>query len=127
MNPLYIVIFEDNTRFIGGDLQNSKWSLMPDKPIKEIIYRFFSTKISFSNYEAYNHLVEHAYINFNSKQITKSILLTKNNNTVIRLVVDYIAQTYYIDSVQFGKEYYQAATKGWKRGLTGYLPKTTYL
>ena len=41
---LYTIIFEDNSVYQGGDLINTLWTGIPDKPIKKFTYYVPNTK-----------------------------------------------------------------------------------
>ena len=56
---LFTIIFEDNTVFWGGDIENTKWLEIPDKKIRTIFYFLpLGDCIGASNYDKYYHFVE---------------------------------------------------------------------
>jgi hypothetical protein len=60
MNPLYEVIFVDDSKFIGGTLAETKWMQIPDKEIKKFTYFVPNKKqiISEENFKRVYHYVE---------------------------------------------------------------------
>lgn len=58
--PLFVVIFKDDTKFIGGySYFESKWMEIPFKPIKRIFYKIpTGDYICLSGYDQYFHMVE---------------------------------------------------------------------
>ena len=61
-SPLFSVIFEDGTHFIGGNSYfETKWLEIPIKPIKRIFYRLPGgdyLSLGKENYDKYFHMVE---------------------------------------------------------------------
>ena len=59
-HPLFTVIFEDGSNFIGGtDYFKTKWLEIPDKKIKRIFYKLPTNDyICLDGYEKYFHMVE---------------------------------------------------------------------
>lgn len=116
---MYKIIFEDLSEFIGGDLENSKWNEIPNKPIKKIEYSLLEKTAILENYEAYNHLVERVeFILINNKpRINKILLMAKKNNTVYIFIFDLFTKEIYSEVHEFGKEYYGNFTTGWKLGI----------
>ncbi len=56
---LYTIVFDDNSTFTGGDLKNTKWLEIPDKPIRTIFYNLpLGDCLGLSGYNAYYHYVE---------------------------------------------------------------------
>jgi hypothetical protein len=60
MNPLYEIIFVDDSKFIGGTLAETKWMQIPDKEIKKFTYFVPNTKqvIVEENFKRVYHYVE---------------------------------------------------------------------
>lgn len=58
--PLFSIIFEDNTSFVGGNNYfQAKWVNIPKKPIKRIFYRLpLGDYLCLEDYEKYYHVVE---------------------------------------------------------------------
>lgn len=57
---LYEIIFADGEKFIGGNLIETKWMNIPDKPIKKFTYYVPNTKqiINEENFKRIYHYVE---------------------------------------------------------------------
>ncbi|MFH0805987.1 MAG: hypothetical protein V1901_03880 [Patescibacteria group bacterium] len=123
---MYKIIFEDNTEFIGEDLQNSKWNEMPNKKIKKIEYSLLGKIVILENYEAYNHLIEHSiFILANQKpRINRILLMAKKDNRVYIFIFNLLNKELYIEKTcDFGKEYHGGSTIGWKQGLQSEIIK----
>jgi hypothetical protein len=59
MNPLFRILFNDKSEFIGGDLIETKWQNIPDKKIITLIYFLpIGDALILSDYNAYYHFVE---------------------------------------------------------------------
>lgn len=59
--PIYTLVFEDNTVFVGGfDYKETKWLEIPNaKKIKRVLYKLPSNdQLCLSGYDSYCHLVE---------------------------------------------------------------------
>lgn len=122
----YTIIFTDNSVFKGGDINNSLWNTMPNKPILKLIYKILDKTITLENYESYNHLVEHiSFLQNNKKMITKVILMVKKGNDVMKLICDLTKNKIYPDVAVIGKEYQGKPVTGWKLGIKNKQPKTT--
>lgn len=116
---MYKIIFNDDTEFIGGEYNNSKWNEIPNKPIKKISYNLLNHTIIFEEYEAYNHLVEKIQFILNNNQtaISKIFLMAKKNNIVYTIIFDLFNKKIYQETYEFGEEYYGKSTSGWKQGI----------
>lgn len=59
-NPIFVVIFKDNTKYMGGlNWVDTKWLGMPLKPIDKIFYRLPTNDyICLAQYERFYHKVE---------------------------------------------------------------------
>lgn len=123
---MHIITFEDLSIWQGGEPNNSRWNEMPNKAIKKIEYSLFNAKISFENYEAYNHIVEHSTMLFGNElpRITKILLIAKKGNISYIYTFDLLAKEGYTRSVEFGKEINDREVTGWKKGLEN--KETTY-
>ena len=114
---MYKVYFTDNSVFEGGTLNNSKWNDMPNKSIIKIEYRLGKAGIMLSGYESYNHLVERSrFMTGNYERITKVILLGKKMSQVDVIIYDLIKKTVVKKQLEYGKEYNNRPTTGWKKG-----------
>jgi len=87
--PIFTVIFEDGTRFLGGtDYFDTKWTEIPRKKIKRIIYKLpDDTYLSIKNFEKYYHMIE-AITDLNGKnsgkvQLQCIYLMGKKNKKVV--------------------------------------------
>lgn len=115
---MYKVTFIDGSTFIGGNPDNSKWNLMPNKPIKKISYLFGNKLLVLENYEAYNHLVDKKlYLNNSGTMIYKIRLLGKKGNDIIIYNFDIEDRQFYVDVKPFSNKY-----TGWKKGIIGLKP-----
>jgi hypothetical protein len=57
--PLFQIIFEDNSKFNGGDYQKTKWTEIPDKKIRTLFYLLPSGDyLGLGGYERYYHFIE---------------------------------------------------------------------
>jgi hypothetical protein len=124
---MYIVIFEDYTQFIGGDPNNSRWNEMPNKRIRELVYKLGDYSISLSGFSEYNHLVERvSFLNKRTKKISKVIIMGHQNFKVYKFIIDLLKSEVNQEETLFGKEYNNASTTGWKKGIKG-VAKVTLL
>jgi len=85
--PIFTVVFDDNTKFEGGDLQNTKWNEIPFKKIRSIFYQIpFGDILCLSGYEKYYHIVEIVTdlngVNRGQNKIDNIYLLAKKQNNV---------------------------------------------
>jgi hypothetical protein len=112
---MYKVYFDQtNEVFNGGSLQNSKWNLMPDKPIKKLVYQLDDKCVVAENFESYNHLIEHvSFLNKNMPtKISKvSLLLKRKEDCVIITFSQQGITEEIIDLKDLPK------VTGWKRGI----------
>ncbi len=85
---LYYIIFEDNSKFYGGNIHNTKWLKIPNKKIKRLFYNLPDGNcLCFDKYEKYFHMIE-AVKDLNGKNRGKQIIeyayiMGKRNNTVV--------------------------------------------
>jgi len=115
---MYIVYFNDNTIFNGGNVKETKWNLIPNKPIKKIECSIGGKTIVLENYESYNLFNEKQLIlNRGFHGISKFYIMGKKDNNVIRIIFNFIKQKCLYDAKEFGKEWYGKPTRGWKEGL----------
>lgn len=57
--PLYILVFDDNSSFSGGDLKNTKWMEIPNKPIRSIFYSLpTGDMLCLSDFKRIYHYIE---------------------------------------------------------------------
>ena len=115
---MYKIVFEDCTEFIGGEPDNSKWNEIPDKPIAELHYNFLGKEITLIGYEAYNHIIKHAFLIDSQQQaIVAVIIMVLEMGMVKRIIFDLIKKELIYDTVLYGREYNNKPTSGWKVGL----------
>jgi len=116
---MYTIYFEDGQVWQGDSIENSKWNEMPNKLIKRIIYKINKNEITLEGYEAYNHIVERVQfiLNANQPKITKVLLMALSNRKVN--IITFNIEKNIIESsiVDYGMEYYNKPTTGWKSGL----------
>ncbi len=119
---LYKVIFEDNTEFIGGNLKDSKWNEMPNKLIKKIIYCACNKIIELNGYFQYNHLIVHNRNILDNKDVVSEIILlcATCSNLITRLTLKLNNKELIVETVEWGKEFKNQPTTGWKQGSIGY-------
>lgn len=121
---MYNVIFKNGEKFEGGEPENSKWNEMPDLEISQLNYSLGTKWLILENYEAYNHLVEYITIVGQTKTIiSKILILGKIKNYVHKFTYDFIKGRVKMEMVQYGKEYNNSSTTGWKKGLLNKRPK----
>jgi len=57
--PLFQAVFEDNSIFLGGDYEKTKWVEMPPKKIRTLFYLLpTGDYIGLGGYDKYYHMVE---------------------------------------------------------------------
>jgi hypothetical protein len=119
---LYEITFEDDSKFEGGQPNDSKWNLIPDKPIKSITYKLAGESVYLENYKSYNHLVERPTIIGIGSYISKVILMAENNGEVLCFIFNYNKQMLLLEKRIFGQEYEEDSTSGWKKGILSNIP-----
>ena len=120
---MYKITFKDNTTFQGGEHYDSKWSIMPQKPILRIDYDLKGKNVSMEGYEAYNHIVERVCLVNKGEIITKLILMARKQEDVLLLVYDFRKNKLGYEVADIGKEYYGKPVTGWKEGIKDGKPK----
>jgi hypothetical protein len=117
---MYTIVFEDRTKFIGGEPNNSKWNDIPNKPIAKLQYSFGGKTIILEGYEAYNHIIKVGFLTLNPQKpiILAVIIMALEKNKVNRIIFDFTKQKIFEDIVDFGKEYNNKSVSGWKLGIT---------
>ena len=119
---MYTIYFKDKTKWKGGDLTDSKWNDMPNKPIFKIEYNLLDRLISISGFEKYNHIIEHISIFNKKKLISKTILMGLKDNKIYNFVFDIYKNKISYDNVEVNKEYLGKKTTGWKTGIKNSKP-----
>lgn len=86
---LFHIIFDDNTTYEGGTLENTYWKEIPDKKIRSLFYQIpFGDILCLSGYDKYYHIVECTCdLNGDKKgqTIIHSIRLLARKNGVIKI------------------------------------------
>jgi hypothetical protein len=59
MNSLFTLVFDDNSTFAGGTLEDTKWTHIPDKKIRSMFYLLpTGDYLSLGGYDKYYHMIE---------------------------------------------------------------------
>lgn len=125
---MYTIIFQDGTCFEGGDLQNSLWNQIPDKPIKELYYKIGNNILKLKGYERYNHLIERASALFVKKsQISGIYILGERKDCVEKFYINLRTNKLEHSFTKFGQECKGRMTPGWKQGLPNLNPTYTLI
>lgn len=121
----YKITHIDNTTFIGGNPNDSKWTFI-NKPIIKWEYKLGKKTIIFENYEAYNHVVERFQI-MGSKPgqygICRLILMVKKINQVLKVIYNFRKGRVTQEICKFGEEYRGKPHTGWKVGVINEITK----
>jgi len=88
MKSLYTVIFKDNSNFSGGNFTETKWTEIPNKPIKRILYTLpTGDNLVLNNYDKFFHMIEATYDlsgkNKGKSTLEYSYIMGKRNKIVI--------------------------------------------
>lgn len=114
---MYLITFENNEKFHGGDLLNSKWNDIPyNKNIASIIYYFPIKVIVLSNYEAYNHLVYQAIVK-GKIFIERIKLFAKFQSKIDIFEYSIKEKILFKDSCATKNMLYDNKVTGWKQGV----------
>jgi len=115
----YKITHIDNSTFIGGEPNDSKWTFI-NKPIIKLEYKLGKRTIIFENYEAYNHVVER-FQTIGSKPgqcgICRLILMVKKRNQVLKVIYNFRKGRVTQEICKFGEEYRGKPHINWKRGI----------
>ena len=121
----YKITHIDNTTFIGGEPNDSKWTFI-NKPIIKLEYKLGKRTLVLENFEAYNHVVERFQI-MGSKPgqsgICRLIIMTRIKNKVLKVIYNFIKRNITQEICKFGKEYRGKPHNGWKIGIKGKKPE----
>jgi len=121
---MYIITYEDDTKFMGGNPENSKWNEIEDKPIKSIEYTLNKT-FTLSNFEQYNHIVKKGlFFSPNSKDIIFVEIMGLYKNKVYKIVFDFLKKQIRKEICEWGKEYNNKSHSGWKKGIISNITPT---
>ena len=127
---LYKVLFADGSYFDGGNnYKNTKWLYIPkDKEIKQIVFALpDGNLLVLRDYEEYNHFIEATQNIYGDYKFTLryQYLLGRKGDKIISYRIT-LFQTkdsrYSIGDItrreyEWGKEYNNKPTKGWKKGI----------
>jgi hypothetical protein len=116
---MYYITYEDGTKFRGGDYLNSLWGEIEDKLIIDWSYFIGGFEFTLRGYEAYNHLVTKVNYMGGIEDVLEVILMAKIEDRVEMLKIDLKTGDTTLHKAQFGKEYQDKPTSGWKRGRLG--------
>lgn len=114
---MYEITFISGEVWRGGNIQNSKWNEIPNKPIKKLEYFLFNHHLVLENFNAYNHLKEKISTLDGKTLITKIYVLVKENNKVIYFEYNFKNQQIIKKESIYGCEYYGKPAGGWKQGI----------
>jgi len=137
---MYKIIYNDGTRFQGGNINNSKWNLI-SKPIKRIEYTIGNRMIVLENYEEYNQLIERGITLFGmnpGKNIRNFYMMGRKGSDVQVIIYNHRKKTLIDYVCEFGTEYSKTPiynhnnkiikriggrdSTGWKIGLPNLEP-----
>jgi len=126
---LFQVQFNDGSSYQGGeDYKNTKWLSIPDKQIRQIAFSLpDGNLLVLRGYDEFNHFCEATQDVYNStkftiryqylmgrlgdKVISYRVTLFEGKNNKFK-IGDITRREY-----EWGKEYNQKPTKGWKKGI----------
>jgi len=124
------VRYEDGTEFTSkGNYKDTKWKDIPDDKNIRAIYFFLPDNniLTLHDYESYNHIIEATQDIYNSNKFTirYQYLMCKKGDKVISYRITLFQNKdarYRIGDItrreyNFGKEYNNKPTKGWKKGI----------
>ncbi len=90
MKSFYTVIFNDGSNFVGGTFQETKWTEIPDKPIKRIIYNLQTgDNLVLNGYDKYFQMIEVAEDIYGKTTGRKEIEFTYIMGKLKNLIVCY--------------------------------------
>ncbi|MBN1546533.1 MAG: hypothetical protein JW902_07740 [Syntrophaceae bacterium] len=129
---MFKVRFADNSEFIGGEPQDSRWNGIPSKPIACLQYSLLGVNILMKGFQSYNHLVEHTVILNNNAvkvggktdRISRIILMGEWCNRIYEVIYDLGQGRVYQQVRGFQKESAEkniasrdrTGITGWKKG-----------
>lgn len=115
---MYKVLFTDGSEFSGGDIFESGWNEMSEKPIASLQYSLFGVNLVLRGFESYNHVLENViFLNRpgitakTGHRISKIILMGKWQGRIYEVIYD-LAQAKVFQRV----EPYNQKYTGWKKG-----------
>jgi hypothetical protein len=123
---LYQIIFEDDSIFIGKNIENSSWKYI-DKPIKEITYTLQNNTVKLNGYEEYNHLIYRTRVIGIGAKIIGTLLLAKQGNMLHCFSFDCKKETMKHLIYPCTKKFQPPQMTGWKIGISSEKPSFTIL
>jgi hypothetical protein len=116
---MYTVTFEDNTKFKGGPITDTKWNDMPNKKIQSIVYKLNKGKrVVISGFDAYNQIIEKVKFanRASNERITKVILMARKDKETYQLIFNFRLNKIEQKKTMAGFEYMNKPVLGWKTG-----------
>jgi hypothetical protein len=120
-NPIFTIIFDDKTSFVGGDSYiDTKWKEIPNKKIRTLFYKMPSGDfIGLRGYEKYYHIVEATIdlngINAGKKNIEYLYIIGKKDKDVVIYKINYLNGNIEIKHLDESNEWVQKLNpQGWK-------------
>lgn len=125
---MYQVTFVDGSEFTGGEPESSMWDMLPNKPIKSVVYWLREElKYSFTDFEEYGHIVERVQVMKPGQRpidmITKAIIMGRVGKRVYQVIFDLKENTVYQLVTAWGEEYSNQVKQdgngnfaGWENG-----------
>jgi hypothetical protein len=107
---MYKIKFMDGSSYTGGNIPNTGWNEMPEKPIVEFVYQLGNRAFVFNGFAMYNH--EYEIINLGGRSILGEILLSAYDpfKGVLRVVLNTKQRCWNYEYIKFEN------TTGWKEG-----------
>lgn len=117
---MYIILFEDDTKFEGGTVTQSNWNNMPDKKIKVLNWNVSdTTTFKFSGFEQYNYIYEQTSLVGQCNMVSQVIFMGMREDYVYQLIFDVKRQAFRKTVTRRYEEYRGKALTGWKNGVEG--------
>ena len=108
------VLFDDNTVFIGKQLEGDWRKIPEDKKIIRLEYILGNHKIILTGYKQYNHLIEQ--VSFVVQKITNIFLMAREESRTFIITFNIKNKKITKRYVPIGKEYNNQILAGWKDG-----------
>ena len=116
---MYSIIFEDKNIFKGGEPNDSKWSDIPNKPIKKIEYKYKGKTVILAGYSSYCHIVKRgSALIGNFSGILEVLMMARDNKRSQIFIWDLKKNMFYTTTTEIDKEYQGKKVSGWKLGLS---------
>lgn len=117
---LYTIVFDDDSIFKGGDLQNTKWLEIPDKKIRSIFYSLpIENILCLTNFKRIYHYIEVTEDIIGDKKgivnLECSHLLIERNNEIIHYKIDLKNSNILVEMLNINDKYILGLNPiGWK-------------